>query len=687
MISNQTRSLSGGFEMNMKRVPKASRKPEAGRTVIHEIAHLSDDDLYLFNEGSHFRLYEKLGARPMTVDGLEGSYFSVWAPNAEQVAVMGDFNGWDTQSHPLRPLGQSGIWQGFIPGVGRGTIYKYRIVSRHRGYRVDKADPFALYSEIPPKTGSVIWDLDYAWGDDEWVAERGRRNALDRPAAIYEVHLGSWERAPEDSSRLLTYRELAPRLAEYVRDMGFTHVEFLPLMEHPFYGSWGYQSTGYFSPTSRYGEPQDFMYLIDCLHRHDIGVILDWVPSHFPTDEHGLGYFDGSHLFEHADPRQGIHPDWDSFIFNYSRDEVRSFLLSSAFFWLDKYHADGLRVDAVASMIYLDYSRKQGEWIPNRYGGRENLEAISFLRRFNEELYRAFPYVQTIAEESTDWPMVSRPTYVGGLGFGMKWDMGWMHDTLEYMSKDPIHRKYHHNQLTFRMLYAFHENFILPLSHDEVVHGKGSLLAKMPGDDWQKFANLRLLFSYMYAQPGKKLLFMGGEFGQWSEWYHEVSLDWHLLAYPFHAGVARLVKDLNRLYRDETALHQLDFHPDGFEWIDCSDSQGSILNLLRKGRSTGDMVLASLNFTPVPRFNYRVGVPRGGHWRECLNSDSRDYGGTGHGNLGGVEASPISFHGRPYSLTLTLPPLGATFFKSEGKGFGLNTPPPGPQSGNGLNEG
>jgi 1,4-alpha-glucan branching enzyme len=671
--------------MNVKKGPRASKKQHAGRTVIHEIDHFSDDDLYLFNEGSHFRLYEKLGARLMTVDGLEGSHFSVWAPNAEKVAVMGDFNGWDTESHPLRPLGRSGIWQGFIPGVGKGTIYKYRIVSRHHGYRVDKADPFAFYGEIPPRTGSVVWDLDYAWGDDEWMAERGRRNALDRPAAIYEVHLGSWERAPEDSSRLLTYRELAPRLAEYVRNMGFTHVEFLPVMEHPFYGSWGYQTAGYFSPTSRYGEPQDFMYLIDCLHQHDIGVILDWVPSHFPTDEHGLGFFDGSHLFEHADPRQGIHPDWNSFIFNYSRDEVRSFLLSSAFFWLDTYHVDGLRVDAVASMIYLDYSRKQGEWIPNRYGGRENLEAISFLRRFNEELYRAFPHVQTIAEESTDWPMVSRPTYVGGLGFGMKWDMGWMHDTLVYMSKDPIHRKYHHNQLTFRMLYAFHENFVLPLSHDEVVHGKGSLLAKMPGDEWQKFANLRLLFSYMYAQPGKKLLFMGGEFGQWSEWYHEVSLDWHLLDYPFHAGVARLVKDLNRLYTDETALHQLDFHPDGFEWIDCSDSQGSIINLVRKGRATGDMVLVALNFTPVSHFNYRVGVPRGGHWRECLNSDSRDYGGTGHGNLGGVEASPIPFHGRPYSLALTLPPLGAVFFKSEGNGFDLNNHP-GPKSNNGLDD-
>jgi len=636
--------------------------------MIYEIAHLTDDDLYLFNEGSHFRLYEKLGARPMTFDGLGGTYFSVWAPDAEQVSVMGDFNKWDTSSHPLRPLGQSGIWQGFISGVAKGMIYKYHIVSRHDGYRVDKADPFAFFNELPPRTGSVVWDLDYAWGDDEWVAKRGHRNALDGPVAIYEVHLGSWMRAPEEGARPLTYRELAPRLAGYIRDMGFTHVEFLPVMEHPFYGSWGYQTSGYFTPTSRYGSPQDFMYLVDQLHQNGIGVILDWVPSHFPSDEHCLGYFDGTYLFEHADPRQRIHPDWDSLIFNYGRKEVQSFLISSAFFWLDKYHVDGLRVDAVASMIYLDYSRKQGEWIPNKYGGRENLEAIAFLRRFNEELYRAFPHVQTIAEESTAWPMVSRPLYVGGLGFGMKWDMGWMHDTLAYMSKDPIHRKYHHNQLTFRMLYTFHENFVLPLSHDEVVHGKRSLLGKMPGDDWRKFANLRLLFSYMYAQPGKKLLFMGGEFGQWNEWYHEVSLDWHLLEYPLHSGVQRWVKDLNRLYRDEQCLHELDFHPDGFEWIDCSDSQGSILNLLRKGRSTGDILLVALNFTPVSRFNYRVGVPRGGYWRELLNSDAREYGGSSHGNLGGVEASPISFHGRPCSLPLTLPPLGAVFFKSEENG-------------------
>jgi 1,4-alpha-glucan branching enzyme len=637
---------------------------KAAEQVYDAVICMTEDDRYLFNQGSHFRLYEKMGAHLVTVDSVDGACFNVWAPNAEKVSVIGDFNQWDTTSHPLRPLEKSGIWQGFVPGIAKGVIYKYHVVSRHNGYRADKADPFAFYSEVPPRTGSVVWDLDYVWGDDEWMVKRKQRNALDGPLSIYEVHLGSWMRDPEDSSKPLTYRDYGQKLADYVHDMGFTHVEFLPLMEHPFYGSWGYQAVGFFSPTSRYGEPQDFMHLIDCLHQKNVGVILDWVPSHFPTDMHGLGYFDGTHLFEHADPRQGIHPDWDSAIFNYGRDEVRSFLFSSAFFWLDKYHADGLRVDAVASMLYLDYSRKEGEWIPNRYGGRENLDAISFLSRLNEEVYRAYPDVQTIAEESTAWAMVSRPTYIGGLGFGMKWDMGWMHDTLSYMAKDPIHRKYHHSQLTFRMLYAFQENFVLSLSHDEVVHGKGSLLRKMPGDDWRKFANLRLLFSYMYAQPGKKLLFMGGEFGQWNEWYHETSLDWHLLDYPFHAGLKCLVKDLNHLYADETALHELDFSPDGFEWVDCSDSEGSILNFLRKGRSTEDIVLASLNFTPITRFNYRVGVPRSGYWRELLNSDASGYGGGNQGNLGGVEASDIPFHGRPYSVNLTLPPLGALFFKN-----------------------
>jgi 1,4-alpha-glucan branching enzyme len=484
--------------------------------------------------------------------------------------------------------------------------------------------------------------------------------------SIYEVHLGSWMRVPEEGNRPLTYRELAPKLSEYVRRLGFTHVEFMPVMEHPYYGSWGYQCTGYFAPTSRYGTPQDFMYLVDQLHQQGIGVILDWVPSHFPTDEHGLGYFDGTHLYEHGDPRQGLHPDWNSFIFNYGRSEVRSFLMSSAMCWLDRYHADGLRLDAVASMLYLDYSRRPGEWIPNPYGGRENLDAIAFLRRFNEDVYQAHPEVQTIAEESTAWPMVSRPTYVGGLGCGLKWDMGWMHDTLAYMAHDPVYRRYHHNQLTFRMLYAFNENFVLPLSHDEVVHGKGSLLAKMPGDDWQKFANLRLLYGYMYGQPGKKLLFMGGEFGQWNEWSHEASLDWHQTEFPHHAGMQRWVADLNRLYQSEPALHELDCDAAGFEWIDANDPENSTLSFLRKGRSPDELLLVVCNFTPVPRPNYRVGVPRGGFWRELLSSDASTYGGTGWGNLGGVEAAPIPYHGRLASLNLILPPLGCVFLKHGG---------------------
>ena len=640
--------------------------PVVKAPVLYHGSRLTDDDLYLFNEGSLFRLHEKLGSHLMRSEGKDGTYFAVWAPNAEQVCVMGDFNGWDKKSHPLRSKGQSGIWEGFIPGIGKGTTYKYHIKSQQKNYRVDKTDPFALHNEVSPRTASIVWDLEYEWTDEDWMASsRNRSNGSNSPMAIYEVHLGSWMRIPEEGNRPLTYREIAFKLAEYVKDMGFTHVEFLPVMEHPFYGSWGYESLGYFAPTSRYGEPQDFMYLVDVLHQHGIGVILDWVPSHFPGDEHGLGFFDGTHLFEHADPRQGIHPDWDSFIFNYGRNEVRSFLLSSALFWLDVYHTDGLRVDAVASMLYLDYSRKEGEWIPNQYGGRENLDAIGFLRRFNEEVYKQNPQMVTVAEESTAWPMVSRPTYVGGLGFGMKWDMGWMHDTLSYMSRDPIHRKYHHNRLTFRLLYAFQENFVLPLSHDEVVHGKGSLLGKMPGDDWQKFANLRLLLAYMYAQPGKKLLFMGGEFGQWHEWNHDESLDWHLLDYAPHAGLRRWVQDLNLLFQREPALHELDFEPAGFEWIDCNDSQNSILSLMRHGRSADQSLIVVCNFTPIPRFNYRVGAPRGGFWREILNSDVEDYGGSGHGNMGGMEASPISFHGRPYSLNLVLPPLGAVFLKSE----------------------
>jgi len=633
-------------------------------TNTQSFSLLSRDDLYLFNEGSHIRLYDKLGAHLVTAGGRDGTYFAVWAPNAEQVYVTGDFNGWEKQGFKLSTREGSGIWEGFIPGPGSGALYKYHIESRVRRHRADKADPFAFYCEQPPRTASVVWDLSYEWKDSEWMAKRKNVNALNAPLSIYELHPGSWKRVPGENNRSLGYRELAAELAGYISDLGFTHVELMPVMEHPFYGSWGYQVTGYFAPTSRYGTPQDFMYLVDCLHEHNIGVILDWVPSHFPTDGHGPGFFDGTHLYEHADPRRGFHPDWKSYIFNYGRHEVRSFLLSSAIFWLDKYHIDGLRVDGVASMLYLDYSRKKGEWIPNQFGGRENLEAVSLLRRFNEEVYKNYPDVQTIAEESTDWPMVSRPTYIGGLGFGMKWDMGWMHDTLDYFTKNPVHRKYHHDRLTFRGLYAYTENFVLSLSHDEVVHGKSSLLGKMPGDDWQKFANLRLLIAFMFSQPGKKLLFMGDEIGQWSEWDHEKSLDWHLLQYPPHSGLQKLVGDAARLYRREPALHELDFDPGGFEWIDCNDSLHSVVSYLRRGRSTEDIFLIACNFTPLPRQGYHVGVPRGGYWKEVLNSDAEDYDGSGQGNLGGLQASPANFHGRPFSLSITLPPLAAVFFKS-----------------------
>ncbi len=626
---------------------------------------ITDHDVYLFNEGTHFRLYDKLGAHPLTVEGSAGTHFAVWAPNAERVSVMGDFNGWNPSSHPLRPRASSGLWEGFVPSIRAGALYKYHFQSRYKDYRVDKADPFAFHAETSPKTGSVVWNLDYEWQDAEWLENRGRANSLSAAISIYEVHLGSWRRVPEQDNRSLSYRELAPLLADYMNEMGFTHVELLPVMEHPFGGSWGYQTTGYFAPTSRYGTPQDFMTFIDHLHQQGIGVILDWVPSHFPNDEHGLAFFDGTHIYEHDDPRKGFHPDWKSAIFNYGRNEVRSFLLSSALFWLEKYHIDGLRVDAVASMLYLDYSRQPGEWIPNEFGGNENLDALSFLRRLNEEVYKAHPDVQTIAEESTAWPMVSQPTYLGGLGFGLKWDMGWMHDTLVYMSKDPIHRKYHHDQLTFRMIYAFTENFTLPLSHDEVVHGKGSLLAKMPGDDWQKFANLRLLLSYMVGQPGKKLLFMGGEIGQWKEWSHDDSLEWHLLERPPHQGLKRWVADLNRLYLAEPALHELDCDPAGFEWVDCSDWEGSAISFLRRAKTSSSEILAVFNFTPVPRPDYRVGVPRSGIWTEVINSDALEYGGSGAGNLGQREAEPVPHHGRPFSLQLTLPPLAAVFFRNE----------------------
>ncbi len=642
--------------------PMKTKTPIA-TPVRHDVSLLSPDDLYLFNEGRNYRAYNHLGAHPANFDGELGTTFGVWAPNARKVSVIGSFNDWNNTSHRLEPRGNSGIWEGFIPGVGKGSLYKFHIVSHSQDHIGDKTDPFGVYHEQPPRTASVVWDLDYEWADSDWKKSRGGRQSLHSPMSIYEVHFGSWMRKPEEHDRSLTYREMAPLLAEYVERMQFTHVELLPIMEHPFYASWGYQTTGYFAPTSRYGTPQDFMYLVDYLHQRGIGVILDWVPSHFPSDAHGLAYFDGTHLFEHADWRSGFHPDWNTYIYNYGRNEVRSFLLSSAMFWLDKYHADGLRVDAVASMLYLDYSRREGEWIPNKYGGRENLDAIEFLRQLNLEAYKEHPDIQTFAEESTAWPMVSRPVYVGGLGFGMKWDMGWMHDTLMYFSRDPIHRQFHHNLLTFRMLYGFTENFVLPLSHDEVVHGKGSLIGKMPGDEWQKFANLRLLFGYMFAQPGKKLLFMGDEFGQVREWGHDMSLEWHVLQFAVHKGVQNWVEQLNRLYRAEPALYELDNDPAGFEWVDCNDTGASVISLLRKGKKPEDTILVVCNFTPVPREGYRIGVPFDGFWRELLNSDAADYGGSGVGNLGGKQAEAVATHGRPYSLSLALPPLGIEFFK------------------------
>ena len=620
---------------------------------------LSDYDLYLFGEGTHLRAYSKFGAHVGESEGRRGVHFAVWAPNAASVSVVGDFNGWRAGANPLVVHGSSGVWEGFVPQIGEGALYKYHIVSRVRDYQVDKTDPFGFAAEIRPQTASRVCDLDhYQWKDAHWMAHRAEKNGLDRPISIYEVHLGSWRRVPADGNRSLTYRELADQLADFVHDAGYTHVEFLPVMEHPFDGSWGYETIGYFAPTSRFGSPADFMYLVDCLHQREIGVILDWVPAHFPKDEAGLGYFDGTHLYEHADPRQGEHPDWNTFVFNYGRAEVRGFLTSNALFWLDKYHADGLRVDAVASMLYLDYGRREGEWIPNRYGGKENLDALSFLRHLNEQVYTAYPNCVMVAEESTAWPMVSRPTYAGGLGFGLKWNMGWMHDTLAYMSKDPIHRRFHHNQLTFSLMYAFSENFVLPLSHDEVVYGKGSLLAKMPGDEWRRFANLRLLFGYQFGHPGKKLLFMGGDFGQGNEWNHDASLDWHLLQYPFHAGLLRWVRDLNTFYRGQPSLHQVDFDSAGFEWVDANDVERSVICFLRRARDSRDVTLFVLNFTPLPRENYRVGVPLGGYWKEVLNSDATLYAGSGQGNSGGVEAAPLPLHARPYSLNLTLPPLG-----------------------------
>jgi len=624
----------------------------------------SEYDAYLFREGAHTRLHDKLGAHfvPSAVDRVR---FSVWAPNAREVSVIGDFNGWRGDAHRLEPRADaSGIWEGVVDGVRHGDCYKYRVASRYHGYAADKGDPYASCCEAAPRTASRVWRLDYAWTDHDWMAGRRRANALDAPVSIYEVHLGSWRRDPARPGELLGYRELAHALADYVRDMGFTHVELLPVAEHPFYGSWGYQVTGYFAPTARYGTPQDFMYLVDHLHANGIGVILDWVPSHFPGDEHGLAYFDGTHLYEHADARQGFHPEWKSYIFNYGRHEVRAFLLSSALFWLERYHVDGLRVDGVASMLYLDYARGPGEWVPNTYGGKENLDAVTFLRQLNEAVYRDFPDVQTVAEESTAWPAVSRPVYVGGLGFGMKWNMGWMHDTLDYFARDPVFRQYHHDRITFSAWYAFTENFVLPLSHDEVVHGKGALIGKMPGDAWQQFAGLRALFGYMWGHPGKKLLFMGGEFGQRREWQHDESLEWHVLGLPEHAGVRNWVRDLNRTYRTLPALYDQDFDAAGFEWVDCHDGHNSVVTFLRRPRTGGPLVLVACNFTPVPGYGYRGGVPRGGWSREALNSDARDYGGNGMGNFGGVQAAAEPAHERPWSLTLTLPPLAVLMFVS-----------------------
>ena len=634
--------------------------PQSNRVIHHDVSLLTDQDLYLFNEGTQTQLHEMLGAHIIEQDGQHGVYFATWAPSAKYVSVVGDFNEWNRRSHPLQARGSSGIWEGFIPALTSGERYKYFIDSHNAGYQAEKADPFAIQSEAPPHTASVVGSLEYTWHDAAWMQTRAERNALNAPMSIYEMHLGSWRRSPEED-RPLSYLELAEQLVDYLVEMGFTHVEFLPIMEHPYTPSWGYQITGYFAPTARFGTPAEFMKLIDSLHQANIGVILDWVPSHFPTDEHGLGYYDGTHLYEHADPRQGFHPDWKTFTFNYGRHEVRSFLLSNALFWLEKYHIDCLRVDAVASMLYLDYSRKQGEWVPNEYGGNEHLEAIYFLRKMNEVVFQHFPDVQTIAEESTAWPMVSRPVYIGGLGFGMKWDMGWMHDTLNYLAHEPIHRSYHQNELTFRGLYGWSENFVMPLSHDEVVHGKGSLVNKMPGDEWQKFANVRLLLAWMYGQPGKKLLFMGGELGQLREWNYATNLDWHLLDHANHSGMQRWVKDLNAFYRQYPALYEADSQPDGFEWIDCTDSNNSVFIFMRRAPSTDEVVICAFNFTPVPCANYRIGVPGPGLWKEALNSDSTIYWGSNIGNYGGMEAEAQPSHGHPYSVTMTLPPLAAVF--------------------------
>lgn len=640
---------------------KATTKSKADE---HEsFSLLTDFDIHLFKSGKHFKLYEKLGAHLATFKGQQGTYFAVWAPNARAVSVIGNFNHWNSNDHKLTPRwDESGIWEGFIAGVGQGEAYKYAIHSNTGDY-LEKADPFAFYTEIAPRTASIVWDYSYTWRDSQWLSDRKKLTGKAKPYSVYEVHVGSWRRKPEDGNRSLSYKELAVELVDYVKENGFTHVELLPIMEHPFFGSWGYQLTGYFAPTSRFGEPQHFMELVDALHEAGIGVILDWVPSHFPGDAHGLYKFDGTHLYEHADPRKGFHPDWSSYIYNYGRNEVRSFLISNALFWLEVYHADGLRVDAVASMLYLDYSRKEGEWIPNQYGGNENIEAINFLKEFNEVVYGTFPDAVTIAEESTAWTGVSKPTYLGGLGFGQKWMMGWMHDTLHYFKLDPVHRKYHQNEITFSIMYAFTENFMLPLSHDEVVHGKGSLLGRMPGDEWRKFANLRLMYAYMFTHPGTKLLFMGGEFGQSAEWSHDRSLDWFLLQYSPHQGILSLIRDLNHFYKTEPACYQFPFDDRGFEWVDYSDRENSVMVYMRKGEKREDALIVVCNFTPEPRQLYRIGVPFRGTYQEVFNSDQLKYGGSGVLNQGLLYTTPVKYHNRDYSIPLTLPPLAVSVVK------------------------
>ncbi len=646
-----------------KKTKAVSEAPQEKRAVYHDISLFTDFDVHLFKEGRHFTLYDKLGSHPMEYAGQKGTYFALWAPNAEHVTVIGDFNHWNRDSHSLKVREDgSGIWEGFIPDISAGELYKYHLKSQYNLYHVEKSDPFAFAREKPPQTASRISDLHYDWQDQDWLDRRKSIADKVQPFSVYEVHLGSWRRRPEDNNRPLTYRELAEELPQYVKEMGFTHVEFMPVMYHPFSGSWGYQVTGYFAPASVYGSPQELMHLIDVLHQNDIGVILDWVPSHFPSDEHGLGYFDGTHLYEHADPRKGYHPDWNSYIFNYGRNEVRSFLISNALFWLDKYHADGLRVDAVASMLYLDYSRKEGEWIPNEHGGRENLEALTLIKDFNQAVHDKFPDVQTIAEESTAWPAVTGKVEDGGLGFDMKWMMGWMHDTLDYFSKDPIYRKHHQGEITFSIIYAFSEKFMLPLSHDEVVHGKGSLLRKMPGDEWQAFANLRMLYSYMYAHPGAKLLFMGGDIAQSTEWNHDSSLDWHVLQFGYHNGIQKLLQRLNLLYRQEPALYELGFDSRGFEWIDHQDAHNSVISFVRKGNDAENDLVVVCNFTPVVHNHYRLGIPAGGEWVQIFNSDDEQFGGS---NVYNEPLQTINepSHGRDFSLEIKLPPLGVVYFK------------------------